>query len=263
MKAIRSHKKGVKKISTSSPAVSIDSPVKDPKRRLRQILRWIGWGIVYIFVFYLGNLSGEYIAAHMPLYSWYLPKVSLKTGQLQSFIPTIQMPSISMPSSPFEWSQLRTFFTSLRMPSVKFPSVSVSLNTSKLSQENTVTQAPSNATQASTKTVIIDGQVFAVPQEGASDSEKSQFYAKIDSLSREESTIGVSQLCAITPPFIKVKKGVVLTYRNDSQKEHMMVSNTRQFTLTASKTVQDTIEETTGVYSVFCDGTLAGYYISK
>jgi hypothetical protein len=48
------------------------------KELWKKIGLWIGWGVVYLLAFYLGNLAGEYVAAKMPIGSFSLkPKLSI------------------------------------------------------------------------------------------------------------------------------------------------------------------------------------------
>jgi hypothetical protein len=62
-------------------------PIVQKKNTWKKVGVWAGWAAVYLFVFYLGNLSGEYVAARMPIGS-----LSLK--------PTW---NISLPKISFAW----------------------------------------------------------------------------------------------------------------------------------------------------------------
>lgn len=198
---------------------------------------WIGWGIVYIVVFYLGNLSGEYVAAHMPLYAWNLPNISFHPEQLRKYLPTVKMPSVSLPN------------------------VSVSLNTDALSKPKS--DAGQQMKNPTTKTVVIAGTVLAVPLDGATDQEKTEFYSTVSSLAQVKSSVRVSGFCELDSPFISVKQGQELSLVNTSKKSHAISIHTRHVTLQPDATIQAKIEEKDGVYALSCDGAVAGYYVSK
>jgi len=63
--------------------------VWQPFHKWKRLGLWIGWGIVYLFAFYLGNLAGEYVAARMPIGSF-----SIKP----------QWKNIQLPRVSFTWN---------------------------------------------------------------------------------------------------------------------------------------------------------------
>lgn len=64
-----------------------------------RIVRWIGWGVIYILAFYLGNVSGEFVAARMPIGAWSLPHMSLPKVQVQWIKPTFTSKNTPAPEA--------------------------------------------------------------------------------------------------------------------------------------------------------------------
>ncbi len=208
---------------------ALSKNVSDVSTRIpmwRRILKWLGWGIVYVFVFYLGNLSGEYVAAHMPILPS-LPRISINTDKIRSLMPTIALPKVSM-----VW---------------KWPT---------FTNEKNTTVAPA----ANTKLVVVRGSFISMPLQGATDEEKKVFVEAINTLAVNVKSITVADTCEINPPFIRVKQGQNLSVVSTATGEHTVMFDQVSKTLTPKQMVSVLLSQNQGAYAISCDGTIVGFY---
>ena len=226
-------------IKNTSNSEEVKGPPSVSTSVFKRIGTWSGWIILYLCVFYLGNLSGEFVAAKMPLSAWRLPELSLNTGRFTQWMP----------------KSVGSFF--------HMPDISIQVNPEKLQMKNFSKISNNEQVNAHTKTIIISGETLTIPLSTASDSEKSQFYSRIDSLSKETSNVSLSASCEMNPAFIRVVKGSTLTFTTLSQSEQKITINTKEYTISSSMPLQSTVEDTAGLYSVTCSGSLSGYLIVK
>jgi plastocyanin len=198
------------------------------KNKFSAFLRFIGWTIVYGVVFYLGNLTGEYVAATMPVYSLRLPKVSVN-------MPEFKMPSISWPAIQVSWNK------------EKLASI--------MSQKN-------DNTPSRTQPVIIQGNFLNMPLEGATTQEKDEFRKNVETLAVEGHNIAIEAVCALNPAFVRVAKGEALEFTNKTSDSHSVSLNTQQKSVIEAQgfTVL-TVSESGGVYPIHCDSAITGFYI--
>ncbi len=206
------------------------SPVAK-KSLIRRVMKWMGWAIVYLVVFYLGNLTGEYVAAQMPIFPS-LPKLSFHT---------------SLPSMP----KLPT------MPKILLPKLSVAWNASKWSMNKTDTSpAP-----ASTKLVVIAGNFINMPLAGATAAEKDRFVQQIQGLSVAKGTLTVRSACEISPAFIKTKQKETIIIVSASSQSYTIGLNTQPpQRLDANQRLNVTVDDAKGIYPISCDGQISGFY---
>ena len=192
----------------------------------KTILTWVGWGIVYVFVFYLGNVSGEYVAAHLPILPS-LPRISINTEKMKSFIPVIVLPKISV---AWKW------------PTFSRPS---SVQT---------TQIPH------TKLVIVRGQFINMPVDTATDDERKTFVEAIDKLAVDAREITISESCEMDPPFIRVKQGEKVALVSNVKREHAFMFDKTSEKITPKQTISVPLAQNQGAYAISCDGSVVGFY---
>lgn len=222
MKKNQSHMSNKANVSTSVQVGMRDSHASSHKSQpvVRKILTWLGWGLVYVFVFYLGNVTGEYVAAHLPI----IPTVSVNISALKKLIPNVNLPRISM-----EW---------------KWP-----MGTTR-----------TKSVVARTKLVVIRGNFINMPLDGATADEQKQFVDKVQSMSVESKDISLSQACEANPAFIRVKKGTELAVTNTSSNDRSLQFNGVAKTVAAKQKVSIPLIENEGVYALSCDGSIVGFY---
>lgn len=199
--------------------------VKSSRSLGKRVLTWLGWGIVYVFVFYLGNVSGEYVAAHLPILPS-LPRLSINTEKMKEFIPTVNLPKVSV-----AW---------------KWPTF----------DKVTKTTTP----ESNTKLVIVRGNFINMPEQSASDDDRKAFVESINALAVDAKSVSVSDLCEINPPFVRVKQGEGLSVVGTNTKEHTLVFDQVSKVLASKQTVSMQLAQTQGAFAISCDGTIVGFY---
>lgn len=213
--------KKVKKVSEGIPQAS-------PLSLWQKIVRWVGWGVVYVFVFYLGNVSGEYVATHMPILPS-LPRISFHKEALQNIIPTFSVPNISL---TWHW------------PSIFSKKASVKPDAPR------------------TKLVILKGSFINVPQVGATRQEQETFVQTVKEKAVVSSDVRIDAQCEIDPTFFQVPAGRVVTLTNSMPNEWQIAMGKQQeVTLGSYKTLQVTLSDASGVYPFMCDGQVSGFYV--
>ena len=218
-------KRIVKKSETE--VVAKNPLTSKPSRSLgKTLLTWLGWGIVYIFVFYLGNLSGEYVAAHLPILPS-LPRLSVNTDKIKRMMPVIALPKVSV-----AW---------------KWPSFTSVKNT-------TITPA------THTKLVIVRGNFINMPEQGATDDERNAFVESINALAVDSKSVTVADTCEINPPFIRVKQGESLSVIGATAQEHTLMFDKLSKTLTSKQTISVPSSQNQGAFAISCDGSIVGFY---
>lgn len=215
-------------VKKNEPEVAAKNPIiVNPPRSLgKTLLTWLGWGIVYVFVFYLGNLSGEYVAAHLPILPS-LPRVSVNTDKIKRMIPVIVLPKVSV-----AW---------------KWPSFASVKNT---------TVAPATHT----KLVIVRGNFINMPQQDATDDEKNAFVESINALAVDSKNVTVADTCEINPSFIRVKQGESLSVVSATAQEHTLMFDKLSKTVASKQTISVPLSQNQGAYAISCDGSIVGFY---
>lgn len=92
-------KKSTHHIENNVPQSFLQS-ARPPQSVLKKIMRFVGWGIVYVVVFYLGNLTGEYVASHLPILPK-LPRITWDASVLTKSIPKVNF-SWPKPNTPIQ-----------------------------------------------------------------------------------------------------------------------------------------------------------------
>lgn len=192
-------------------------------KRFTPILRWVGWGIIYVAAFYLGNISGEYIAAQMPI----LPAIP-------HFTVNLSLPRIRFPSMSFTWRGLGKI--------IPIP-----------------TPAPE---PVHTKTVIIGGNIINVPTDGATATEQSDFSQEVSGLAVAANAVQIIGVCDLDKAFISIASGATLRLTNTLGEKHSLLFGTNSAVpVDAYGTATTTIPDPKGIYSISCDGVIAGFYM--
>lgn len=192
--------------------------------RFAKIRRWTLVALVYVAAFYLGNLTGEYAAARMPIVSFHMPQ-----------------------------------FPSFTLPSFTLPKVSIRWNSSKFSS---VLQQTSPSEPSNTKVVVIGGNFINMPLAGATQTEQEKFAQAVQKLAVVSGSIAVSSACELQPAFVRTKSGSLLKFTTTSTQPHSITLNTQNAqTLDSSGEVSVTMSDPKGIYPISCDGVIAGFYI--
>ena len=189
----------------------------------RRVVTWLGWGIVYVFVFYLGNLSGEYVAAHLPILPS-LPRVSIDTNKFKKLVPKITLPKVSV---AWKWP-------------VK-------------------TSAPMQVASHTTM-VVVRGNFINVPTAEATEAERNSFVQAIQALTVESSEITITDSCEVNPSFIRAKKGATITVASTSSKDHTLMLEGKSMTVASKQKTTVSFTQAEGAYPISCDGVVAGFY---
>jgi hypothetical protein len=85
----------------NSSSSSKKQHVLQPNHKVKKIGSWIGWGVVYLLAFYLGNLAGEYVAARMPIGSFSLkPKLNIALPRVSFTWNGFNLPTFPKKSAP-------------------------------------------------------------------------------------------------------------------------------------------------------------------
>ncbi len=222
MAKIKVNKRVVKKNESdvkTKTASSVNSSVSFGKK----LLSWIGWGIIYVFVFYLGNLSGEYVAAHLPILPS-LPRVSFDANKLKQLVPRISLPKVTV-----AW---------------KWP-----------------VKAPKSAPVVThTTLVIVRGNFINMPTSGATEAEKKAYIDSVESLVVDASEIMINDSCEVNPAFIRVKKGSTMQVKNTSTQEHSITIEGKPYRVASKQNASVTLAQSEGAYPISCDGVVAGFY---
>lgn len=189
----------------------------------RKIFTWFGWAIVYVLVFYLGNLSGEYVAAHMPILPS-LPRISVDTNKFKKLIPHVSLPKVSV---AWKWP-------------VK-------------------TSVPVQV-ESHTTLVVVRGNFINMPTAGATEAEKKAFVDSVTPLVVESSKITVNDSCELTPAFIHAKQGASIEAVNTSTKDHTLLFDGKSTAIASNKKATVSLTQGEGAYPISCDGVVAGFY---
>ena len=225
MAKTKASKRAVKK----NESEVVEKTVASPKPSVsfgKKLLTWIGWGIVYLFVFYLGNLSGEYVAAHLPILPS-LPRLSINTDKMKGFIPTIALPKVSV---AWKWPAFKSVMNQPVAP---------------------VTH---------TKLVIVRGNFINMPDQAATEDERKAFVESINALAIDAKSITVADSCEIEPPFVRVKQGESLSVVSAASREHTLMFDQMSKGLTPKQSLSLPLAQNQGAYAISCDGTIVGFY---
>lgn len=196
---------------------------------VKTITKWVGWGIVYVVAFYLGNVTGEYVAANMPVFAFKMPAVSVQMPRL-----SVQLPQLSV---QFKLDPLMAWIRQMQPKEVKAPE------------------------KITTKTVIIAGNVLSMPVDGATSGEKLAFEQSIGRLAVAASAVSVEGVCDVTPAFITLGKGVSLQVTNKTNASHDVVVSAQSQAIPSGQTVTIPITGGPGAYPVRCDNEIVGFYL--
>ncbi len=210
--------------STTIMASKVDASTPAKMSVWRRILTWLGWAVVYAFVFYLGNLSGEYVAAHMPILPS-LPRVSVDVEKLKNMMPKVALPKVS-----FSWN---------------WPT----------SSKKSAPDVPH------TKLAVVRGQFINVPIDTATDAERQEFVASIEKLAQDATTVSVSESCELNPAFIRIKSGNTIMLTNNIVREHTIVFDQASSVFKPKDQIVIKKKKKTGAYSILCDGSTIGFYL--
>lgn len=212
-----------KNIKSTPKSIVESSPVHKSASPARKILTWIGWGVVYVFVFYLGNLSGEYVAAHLPILPS-LPRVSIDTNKFKKLVPKITLPKVSV---AWKWP-------------VK-------------------TNSP-QPVASHTTLVIVRGNFINMPTSEATDAEKKVFIDSVNSLAVDATTVTINESCELAPAFIHAKQGAAIVISNTASKSHEVKFEGKSTTIVSNQKATVSLTQGEGAYPISCDGVVAGFY---
>jgi plastocyanin len=212
-----------KQVQSSSKEASELTSAPKTTSLFRRILTWLGWGLLYIVVFYLGNLSGEYVAAHMPILPS-LPRISVDMDKFKNMVPKVSLPKISV---AWKWPVK----TSAPVP---------------------------DATH--TTLVIVRGNFINMPTEGATDTEKKAYVDSVDALTIEANKISINDACELSPAFVRVKQGTALMIASTAAKDHTLMIESKSVTIASKQNTSISLTQSEGAYPISCDGVIAGFY---
>lgn len=103
-------------ISRSSSEGQTRQPV------LRKVTRFIGWIIAYLVVFYLGNVTGEYVASHLPILPR-LPRITWDASVVTKAIPKVNLswPMSKTPIQPTSVPQVQMVIVNGQIVNMPLP----------------------------------------------------------------------------------------------------------------------------------------------
>jgi hypothetical protein len=191
-----------------------------PKWTVKKIATWVGLAVVYVFVFYLGNISGEYIAARAPFFSFNLPK-------LVSSLPKISLPKISV-----SWN---------------LPKIAVSTPKSSPQASSTTVVIQNNIV------TIPAGDVTDLEKEAFAATLKKYAVATTQ-VTVNGACVVAPQVVSVQ------KGSVLTVRSTSSNAHTFMFGAQPSKTIEAYKMDTVTVSETVGSYPISCDGSIVGFY---
>ncbi len=208
----------MKKIKKDTAVTHV--PSKKSGISLKKLLQWIGWAFIYVFVFYLGNVTGEYVAAQMPVLSFNLPRLSAK-------LPRITIPKISV-----SWNT--SALTMNKSGSENVP------HTKSLFIANTVINMPTEGATKNEQDTFI-----ALVQKNA---------VKTQNITVSSACVLTPALVSVKTG------SVLTVVSSSKQAHQISINGQPSQSLAQAKTLGSPIKETSGAYPIACDGAIVGFY---